>query len=480
LNKRVSFYSVIHLVIFGLSILTDWYFPLAITLTCCLILQVLDRLGKGIVLREIIALHMTFTCLAMPVIGYIVYNRSNHLAKIFVKYMFVPEQVYFGYALPAVAGFVLLLCWPIATKTYDDGGAFLNQALDRARKALANKPKLGIHLLLGGTLMFWVAKVLPEAVQFAFLLFFFAAFAGFLYIFYQPGLRGRKYYLIGFGAFIVLTAVGNGMFTVVAYMSLTIFSFFFLGRRTSLFKKLIMFFLGVFVLLVIQSVKPTYRIMIWSGNYEGSKAALFLQLVTDKLSNPDFSSADAFFPLFTRANEGFNISLVEHRFPDKVPFDGGKRLMLNLASSLVPRIFWPDKPEAGGRENMNYYAGLSIIGWSTNVGPLGEAYASFGPVSGVMFMIFVAFFIRTAYARLFKQSAKIPLLLFWIPVMFYQTTYAAETDTLQIFNSILKSAFFIWLLYRQWPKWFGGEKKRPGVIITPGQEMDIPITPLAE
>lgn len=459
--------------------MTDWYFPLSLILTGAVIIQVLDRLGKGVVLREIVALHMTFTCLAMPVVGYAVFNRSNHLAKIFLKFMHVPDFVYFSYALPAVAGFVLFLCWPIGSKDYDDGGAFLQRAIDRAKTVLTRNQKLGIYLLLGGTVMFWVAKVLPEAVQFAFLLFFFASFAAFLYIFYQPGLRGRRYYLYGFGAFIVLTAVGNGMFTVVAYMSLTIFSFFFLGKRSSMFKKLLLFFLGVFILLLIQSIKPTYRILIWSGNYEGNKGALFLRLMVEKLTDPNWST-DAFFPVFTRANQGFNVSLVMNRFPEKVPFDDGHKLLINIASSLVPRVFWPDKPEAGGRVNMAYYAGLNIVGWSTNVGPLGEGYASFGARGGVIFMILLGIFIRYAYALLFKLSAKIPLLLFWLPVMFYQTTYAGETDSLQILNSILKSAFFIWLLHRQWPEWFGGKKKRPGIVITPENEMDVPITPLAE
>jgi hypothetical protein len=478
-KKRFSIYSIIHLIIFGLSIVTNWYVPLALILTGSLIIQVLDRLGKGVVLREIIALHMTFTCLAMPVVGYAVFNRSNHLAKIFIKYMFVPDYVYFGYALPAVAGFVLFLCWPIGRKGYDDGGVFLQRSVDRAKTVLAKNHKLGIYLLIGGTVMFWVAKVLPEAVRFAFLLFFFASFAAFLYIFYQPELRGRRYYLYGFGAFIVLTAVGNGMFTVVAYMSLTIFSFFFLGKRSSLFKKLLLFFFGVFVLLLIQSIKPTYRILIWSGNYEGNKGVLLLRLMADKLSDPNVST-DAFFPVFTRANQGFNVSLVMHRFPENVPFDNGSKLFINVASSLVPRVFWPDKPEAGGKVNMAYYAGLSIVGWSTNVGPLGEAYGSFGPRGGVIFMILLGVFIRFAYSRLFKLSAKIPLLLFWLPVMFYQATYAGETDTLQILNSILKSALFIWLLHRQWPEWFGGKKKRPGIVIAPEYEADIPITPLAE
>src|SRR5579872_3846470 len=122
MKKKFSIYSVIHLIIFVLAAVTNWYSPLAICLMACLIMQVLDRLGKGIVLREIVALHMTFVTLVMPVIGYAVFNPSNRLARIFVKYVRVPEEVYFGCALPAIAGFVLVLCWPIGTSSYDDSG----------------------------------------------------------------------------------------------------------------------------------------------------------------------------------------------------------------------------------------------------------------------------------------------------------------------------------------------------------------------
>jgi len=120
---------------------------------------------------------------------------------------------------------------------------------------------------------------------------------------------------------------------------------------------------------------------------------------------------------------------------------------------------------------MQYYAGLNITGWSTNVGPLGEAYGSFGPAGGILFMILLGGLIRWSYFQVFKKSVRRPLLIFWIPVLFYQVTYAAETDSLQVFNSLTKSAFFIWLLYRQWPQWFGVEKKRPGLVIVPEREL---------
>jgi hypothetical protein len=75
-------------------------------------------------------------------------------------------------------------------------------------------------------------------------------------------------------------------------------------------------------------------------------------------------------------------------------------------------------------------------------------------------MFFLGGFIRWAYKRVFVLSVKTPLLIFWLPVIFYQVTYSAETDTLQIMNSVIKSAFFVWILIKITPGWFGVIKKK--------------------
>jgi hypothetical protein len=43
--------------------------------------------------------------------------------------------------------------------------------------------------------------------------------------------------------------------------------------------------------------------------------------------------------------------------------------------------------------------------------------------------------------------------------MFYQVTYSSENDTLQILNSLIKSAFFIFILYKIFPRLFKPVKK---------------------
>jgi hypothetical protein len=212
------------------------------------------------------------------------------------------------------------------------------------------------------------------------------------------------------------------------------------------------------MVLVVQNVKSAYREYIWNNQFSGSKASLFSALFVENLQKgEELVDKRAFYLVYIRMNQGFNVSLVMKRIPAIKPFDEGRALSLSLASSLVPRFLWPDKPEAGGKFNMEYYAGWRLRNWSTNVGPLGEAYGAFGSTGGIIYMFVLGIFIRWAYATVFRIGRYLPLLICWIPVLFYQVTYSAETDTLQILNSLIKTAFFIWLLYKAFPPWFGRE-----------------------
>jgi hypothetical protein len=456
----IYYYTISVVVLLILEMITTWYFPLSIALIVLTVLMILDRLGKGIVLRELIALYGLIVCILMPMLGYTTYTKANFLARLWVRYMFVPKEQYFSFALPAMTLFCLAICWPVNSRKASDQGPRLRMTMDRIQAKLSGMPKISIYILSIGTAASFIASFLPEALAFVGMLFFWSAFAGVLYLFYTPDFKYKRLILGIFAFFILTTALRNGMFTLVAYMGITMFSFLFLGKKMRFWKKLTFFLLGCFFLILIQSVKTSYRTYLWREGYTGNTTILFGNLIVNKLSDiSTLFSADAFFPIYYRTNQGYNIAMVMKRFPKSVPYDNGTNLSLSLASSFVPRLFWPDKPEAGGKFNMKYYTGLIIEGWSTNVGPLGEAYGSFGPVWGIIYMFFLAIFIRWGYRLIFKLSGKLPLLIFWIPVMFYQITYSAETDSLQIFNSLIKSAFFVWLLTRLVPDWFGFQKK---------------------
>ena len=463
-RSQSFYYRFILATTFFFSLFTDWYAPLVFVLTGTLLLFFLDKLGKGIVLRELIAFHSCFVCLVMPWLGYRWYPYSNLLARIWVRWMPVTEDVYFSFALPALAGFTVALCWPIKKGNVDDEGEVMFNLINRIKAILETHNQIGKHLLFIGLIATLVSPFLPVSLQFVGNLLAWSSFAGILYIYFTPGLKYRGWILTIFVCLILEQAVLQGMFTIVAYMGLTIFSFFFLKRKSAMWKKLSMFIVSAFLLILIQSIKRNFRQLTWYENYSGNKTALFANMLSDKLDAGFFSlfNPDAFFPIYYRANQGYNIGLVMRRIPRIQSFDNGSKLAIDFASAAVPRFLWPDKPTAGGKYNMKYFTGLTIIGYSTDVGPLGEAYGSFGVTGGIIYMFVLGLFIRWAYAIVFKISRKIPLLLLWIPVLFYQVTYSAENDSLQILNSLVKSAFLIFILYKAVPGLFGETKKLAG------------------
>jgi hypothetical protein len=461
--SRAKIYAYACVLIFFLSITTEWYKELSVILFALQLLIIVVKFGKGLILRELIAIYTVFMCLLMPVLGYQFYSADNYLARIFGKFMQVPAATYFAFALPAITAFVTALCWPVKIHgMMVDEGLYFRDRIDEIRKQLKADFKPGFYLLGIGIFFSMLAGFIPGELNFIAILFYFSSFAGILYIYFAPQFPFKKIILWLFALFTIQGAINTGMFTVVAYMGLTIISFFFLNKKLSALKKVMFLCSALVFLVVLQNVKSSYRKLTWKSEYSGNKSALFGNLFLENLQKGDaLIEKNAFFPLYIRSNQGYNVSLVMRRIPVMQPYDNGRRLTTVLASAFVPRFLWPDKPEAGGKESMKYFTGWVIHGWSTNVGPLGEAYGSFGVNGGIFYMFLIGLIIRYAYKKVFTISANLPLLILWIPFLFYQITYSAETDSLQIFNSLIKSSFFLWLLYKALPGWFGKQQRQP-------------------
>src|ERR1700744_2584980 len=221
-NLYISFLGITFL----LSLVTDWYYPLTILFLCFTIVTLLDKLGKGIVLRELIVLHAVVICLLMPIIGYEVYNRDNHLARMFLKFMLVPKERYFGFVLPAVSAFALALCWPIRKNgNILDEGAFFEKVVQEIKKPLSSNTHMGVILIGIGVAMSYTIVFLPIEFKFIGLLFYAVCFTGILYTYYSPTFRYKKLVFLSFALFIFWTAAQTGVFTIVAYMGVTLFSF---------------------------------------------------------------------------------------------------------------------------------------------------------------------------------------------------------------------------------------------------------------
>jgi hypothetical protein len=448
-----------------MTLVSDNYAEISIVFFVLIVLSILYKVGQGIVMLESISLFYVFTCLVMPVVGYKYYNYENKLAYLFRRFMQVPEQDYFGYALPALIMFSFILTLPLNRRNYMDSGEFLFQHINKIKDYIKKNPNIGATIMIVGTAQLLFGGIFPQELRFFFDIFFFGSFAGLLMVFFGENRTYKTFLIPVFALLLLVKALESSLFTVIAYMTIAIASFFLIGNKTGIIKKIVFFIVGCFFLLVLQNSKMAYRKVIrTSGNSSQTSSdqlSTFFNIVQNQFFiSENFFQVNEFYPVFIRLNQGFNVSQVMKRIPSAQDFDGGKMIQQSILASITPRFLWPDKPKAGGHFNMKYYAGLTIIfgTYSTNVGPLGESYGAFGVFGGILIMCALAFYIRFAYYRVWHISLKYPIMILWLPVIFYQTTYSAENDILQILNSTIKSSVFLWLLSKFQPRWFGISK----------------------
>lgn len=456
MQKFVAPFLVIILVF---SMFSTDYAIAVYSLVAFLLLLVLDRIGKGLVLLEMMAFHCCLTCLVAPLIGFQVYTIDSDIARLWVKVMTLDSGEYFSFVLPACIAYITGLLFPFGKNRNIDYKENITSIVSRIQVYLADKTQMGLMLLIIGGACYFLQKSISGPIKHIFQLMYYFLFTGLLYVYYQKTFRLKwLVYALVFGL-LIYDAINTGMFTILAYMSITIFSIFLLNKKVPFWRKLVFMAFGFAAFLVIQASKYNYRTATWKESFEGSKTTVLSDEVQDKITNfSTLFSEKAFFPIYSRLNQGYNIQLVMQRVPAVQDFDYGTTLIEAFASAFVPRLFWPDKPTLGGAFNMKHFVGFDLVGWSTNIGPIGEAWGNFGRMGGIIYMFFLGLFIRFCVIKLFKWSKKRPLLLLWIPVLFYEATFAIEGDSLQIFNSIFKAAFFVWILSKVFPALFAEEK----------------------
>ena len=418
------------------------------------IIRLLWKIGNGSFFLELFYIYTAFTCLLMPLVGYVFFPASNSLAALWRRSMPVKEDTYFSFALPAVILMGVVL-FGFRRKSPDDADVVRN-FLDQIKTDLIKiPPSLILTSCFISLISYNISELLPDALKQVNTFLYYSLFAFLFYIIFHKNFPQKKYFAIGIGLFIVLDALRSGMFTIIAYMGGLFLIILLSGKRIPLITKFSLFIVAIFFIAFLQLFKLELRRSF--ARKQNLPVTELVNNVITKTSASDFEST--LFPLYYRMNQGFNIALVMRHIPKNVEYLGPEFLLTNFVSSFVPRLFWEDKPQAGGIENMRIYTGLNIKGWSTNVGPIGEAYGSFGYIGGWLYIMLFAGFIRAAYTKFISLSKKIPILFLWMPPFFYQTIYVMEADSLQAFNSLMKGAVFLFLLYKLFPVLFGVKAK---------------------
>ncbi len=432
---------VILLVLFysGVSpyIISSAYFILVVN-------QIIYKFGKGIILMELIMFFSGLTYLLMPMLGYTIYTKTNKLIILWDKAMPIPEDVYFDFFLPSILVFSIGLYWHFSTNTPIDSGTYIKERVDDIKLKLKNALNIGITIASVGIAFYFINKFVSS---FGYLgtLGYFMLFPGIMYVYFTPKNNLKYIFMAIFASFIIFDALQTGMFTIIVYMGATMFSVALLGQNIKYYVKLLTLAFSIFFIFIVQGVKSSVRnVKSVTNTFSFSS-----QSDVEKLLTPD-----GFFPMYVRFNQGFLGAKVLEYIPKKSNFDNGNSITNALLASVIPRIFWPDKPESGGVYNIKRFIGLNLKGYSMNIGPPAEAYGNFGVTGGILFMLFFGILIRFFYIKIIKLSQKNSLLILWLPITFFQVIYCMENDVMQALNSLFKGSLFIYVLSKLAPSFF--------------------------
>jgi hypothetical protein len=394
--------------------------------------------------------------LLMPMIGYRIFNIDNYMVRMWGWYMRVGEDRYYEFLIPAnIALFVglNLLLTKFKPQVY-------KELLTKLTETAKEKGKIGIVLTVIGFIGSFFSG-LDSPLAFVFYLFAMLKYVGPFYIYYSDLPFKRKAFYASLIIFFV-QAIAQGMFgefVMYLILSLIVVS---IRYKLRFITKLTLFSVGLFLILVLQSVKSTYRNITWGGKEEkglsvssDSKVNIFSELFYDRLLSPEeIFNQKAMFGVYARMNQGFLISRAMDYVPRVEPYAEGETIIRSIQAVIVPRVLWPDKPEAGGHENLARFVGIKQrLKYSMNIGPYGEAYGNFGPVYGVVFILLYGLLFSYLFKALLEKSQLRPTLLLWTPLLFF-SALTVETDILSTLNSFVKGAVFVATLYWGAKKFF--------------------------
>jgi hypothetical protein len=152
---------------------------------------------------------------------------------------------------------------------------------------------------------------------------------------------------------------------------------------------------------------------------------------------------DVVSDITVRYNQGWIIDRVMQQVPSVQPCARGETLLRAAASALVPRLLAPHKPTAGGRENIERFAGIVLSErTSMNLGFMGEMYANFGRAGGVAGCFGYGLFFGLLCRFVSKRAARSPLWSSLIPYVCF-TALKAETGIGPVLNWLTKSVLVL-------------------------------------
>jgi len=408
----------------------DLWTTIGVILSGLIALRFISQLGKSLPILEL----MLFIAAAQWIIGPLIeYNTPSLHYKYF---MYVDQQRYMSYVVPAFGAFALAVLLGISSLKDS------TIPLDR----LKHFKEYGITIFVIGVFFDLIGSSLPAGLAFfAFIISNFK-FAGAIILFFSDDQRLKPIFYASL-VFLLFRAIQSTMFHDFILWTAFFYMFWALQFKPSRQKIVATLLIGAFSLTTLQTMKYAYRQQVWNG-YSGSKIELFTGLVVDAilLDGADQELLDGELNK-VRLNQGWIISAIIDEMPQRTDFLKGETITDALSAAVLPRFLNPNKTKAGGQENFRRFTGLELgEGTSMGISIIGEAYGNYGKNGGVIFMGIWGLFLSVFWNMVFKKTATNIVLLAFLPLLFLQVI-KAETELVVVLNHLVKASIVVFLFF---------------------------------
>jgi hypothetical protein len=389
----------------------------------------ISSLSKRIAVLELMMLIAGAQWIIGPILEY-----SNDF-KHFKYYMYVSENVYMSYVLPAYAAFCLGIVY-IRKKT-DFTFTF----------EIENLIPLAIIFVFLGFGSEFLLQFTPSSLKFfVFLLSNLKYIAGLIF-FFSTSKKHKVYFLVIY-SYLIYHALSRAMFHDFILWTAFYFMFWAYHKKVSKIKATSIFLIGFLILSMVQTIKSDYRKVIWA-NKDANALQIFTTLISSSWENNELNNEENQGEVNVRLNQGWIISSVMFHTPKYEPFAIGETISEAIFASILPRFLNPMKKMAGGKDNFERFTGLEL-GQSTSMGisTVGEAYANFGVLGAVLLMFIWGLIVSKVLNKILEIAQNDTLIIvFFIPFIYFQVV-KAETEFVVVLNHLIKSSFVVFLLYR--------------------------------
>lgn len=444
-EKNTRFYTYLALIP-AFWFMKGYFVENAMTLCIVLFLLVLAdfiyKLGNRIHVLDLMALNAILAYLLAPSIAYTLSESEFYKG---LHAMAVPAEKYFSVAFPGTFALLAGLNYPFKSVQVDHRIYF-----HKVKEYLKDKQEVGVQLFWFGVFSELIVHSVPPALIFVLTITGYLVYIGGLYIWFGEH-KQRQIYMVLVIGLPVIDAARNGMFGELIFWGVFMALLILFKYKVKMHWKITTAVLGLFIMLMIQSLKYEFRMNTWaeSANFSTTeRMAMMNEMVGERIENPILLFGQATLTgALERTNQGYLTGMAVRYTPEYEPYAQGETIFMSIAASFVPRMLWPDKPTVGGRANMVRFTGFDPgPTTSMDIGQLGDSYVNFGPWGGAVCMFMYGLLFQFIFASLLQISldSRASMML-WIP-LFFAGTIQLETSILACVNHLIKTSFLTYMM----------------------------------